>query len=145
MDNINMEMVEKLLAGRNRIKEMNNKLRQEIDDFTDMIFSLLTKAELSRFKFGQVVCSFESAGLYWEVEKLKGDYIHAYIGVTAKPKSSSVYESYISCSPPRDTIPKQYLQSIHQGLPIFLANMVKVFPGLEERFVPFLKAASGGK
>lgn len=144
MNNINTEMVKKLLAGHNRINEMDNKLRQEINVFVNMILGLLTKVEISSFKFGKRVCSFESAGLHWEATKWKGGYIGVCVGTTNTPLSSSVYRSDVvaDCNVNINNTPAQYLLPIHQGLPDFLANMIKVFPDLENRFTPFLNAAS---
>ena len=122
-------LVQQLLVGSKRINEM----REEINDTVSMIQGFLTKAEFSRFKYQEIIYQFESAGLSWTIEKSKST---ISVVITDKDRPHIGYIYFLGLD-----IPLRYVQRIHQGLPDFLANMVRIFPQLEERWALLLEVA----
>lgn len=131
MQNVSMEQIRQMLIRSQRLNEM----KAEIDAAVSMALGLLTKAELSRYRFHEVACQFTTPGLEWKFIKNKRDLT---VEATPAGKTRSWY-AYISDWGTERT-PMEYVELVYQALPEVYTNLVKTFPSLSERLAPLLKA-----
>lgn len=129
---MNAQDVQRLVTGHRKFEEEIKRMKEETDEVVDLVFGFLNKADISRFKFHQDVCCFESVGLQWRVYKSKTS-LSAHVG-------SGGIVIYIGGMVNND-IPLDYVEPVYLGLPDFLNNMIKVFPFLSDRIYFYIKKA----
>jgi len=134
---VSMEQIQQMLVGSQRL----NQMRSEIDATIRMALGFLTKAEVSRFRYGVVICQFTTPGLNWKITKWKRE----AVGVDAYTNNSDEQVVYGFVSGNKWATPEvgmKFVQLVHQALPDVLTNLVMIFPSLVGRFAPLLQAAS---
>ncbi|MFA6588644.1 MAG: hypothetical protein WCT08_06300 [Patescibacteria group bacterium] len=128
------ELSQQLLKGSERI----NVMKQEIHNIIAMTFGFLGESDLSKYKYLQLIMEFTSGRFRWEITKRKYNSIELLFRLDSQApgQGHSNYWDNIENFPP------SWVLILHDGLPDFLANMLKVFPQLEKRFQPLLLAAT---
>ncbi len=133
---ISWEQLQQILARAQRL----NQMKREIDATIRMALGFLTKAEVSRFRYSEVICEFATPGLNWKITKGKGEHVGVYADDAQKPQAWFAYTSAWGS----DRMKMKYIHLVHQALPEVLSNLVKVFPSLAGRFAKLQQAASDG-
>ena len=132
---VSMDQIQQMLDGSQRL----NQMKREIDATISMALGFLIKAEVSRFRYREVIYEFTTPGLKWEIMKWKRE----AVGVHARTDSSDNQVVYGFASGNKWATPGvgiNFVQLVHQALPEVLSNLVKVFPSLAGRFAPLLEA-----
>jgi len=134
---VSMEQIQQMLAGSQRL----NQMKWEIDATIRMALGFLTKAEVSRFRYSEVICQFTTPGLNWKITKWKRE----AVGIDAYTDGSDEQVVYGFISGNKWATPEvgmNFVQLIHQALPEVLTNLVRVFPSLAGRFALLQQVAS---
>ena len=131
-----MEQIQQMLAGSQRL----NQMKWEIDATIRMALGFLAEAEVSRFRYSEVICEFATPGLKWKITKWKRE----AVGVDARTDDRADQSVYGYTSGNKWATPEagiNFIRLVHQALPEVLSNLIRVFPSLAGRFAPLLQAA----
>ena len=128
---VSMEQIQQMLAGSQRL----NQMKREVDATIRMALGFLTKAEVSGFRYSQVICEFTTPGLNWKITKWKRECVGIDAHDVVDPRAWFAYTS----SWGSDLMEMKYIRLVHQALPEVLSNLAKVFPSLAGRFASLLQ------
>ena len=133
---VSMEQIQQMLAGSQRL----NQMKWEIDATIRMALGFLTKAEVSRFRYSEVICQFTTPGLDWQITKWKRECVDI-VAHNAEVSHTFALPAYTSTHG-SDYMGMKYTQLVHQALPEILTNLVGAFPPLAGRFASLQQVAS---
>ncbi|HAU07554.1 MAG: hypothetical protein UW46_C0007G0018 [Candidatus Yanofskybacteria bacterium GW2011_GWF1_44_227] len=128
------EVVRRIIAGSRTIDAM----RDEIDLVVKTVLGLTGSTELinAAVQYHDKIF-FSDGNASWHLFFKKGwpsqIVVEFILGKTRVIYSSYEYDGL--------TIPMAYVERVYEMLTLFVAEMVKMFPHLEERLSPLLKAA----
>ncbi|MDP2668767.1 MAG: hypothetical protein Q8P07_02965 [bacterium] len=131
---VSMEQIQQMLVGSQKL----NQMKREIDATLRMALGFLTKAEVSRFCYSEVICEFATSGLNWKITKWKRECVGIDAHDAGDPRAWFAYTSTWGS----DRMEMKYIQLVYQALPNVLTNLVRVFPSLAGRFAPLLQVVS---
>ena len=130
MTMVSMDQIQEMLVG----SRVLNRMKEEIDTTVSFVLGMVSKKDMSRFRFNDVVCEFTTSTLRWEVTKNKR--VFSVNVWDAKIVDRQIFNDWGA-----NQIPMGYIQLVYEDLPQLLTHLVELFPSLNERFSPLLKAS----
>src|SRR3989344_4570212 len=127
MTMVSMDQIQEMLVG----SRVLNRMKEEIDTTVSFVLGMLSKKDMSRFRFNDVVCEFTTSTLRWEVTKNKR--VFSVNVWDAKIVDRQIFNDWGA-----NQIPMGYIQLVYEDLPQLLTHLVELFPSLNERFSPLL-------